>query len=285
MSRNYIVLPIETECIQFNQERYTFCMPRVVNCFPQNEDGILSLPGEEWNCNLPCPADDVYFVPYVIGDTIDIQTRFHNSDREPGSFYLDVELLDSEGDVVSDTLAEFLSDWMVGFDNKDLPFQTVRIDTSLDAFTDLSCFQLRFTYGDIIYTTQWYAPVPACKAIVTIQSNPRRDCLGNYYGASEIWAGSNPILFNNQMRYYADLKFGGVVGNDDEQLEFQTLVTNKLLPPFMVRILANVHLGHKKVFINGKEYDIEGFPRNAVRPNSNMSHITVDVQKRCRREC
>jgi hypothetical protein len=257
-------------------------MPKVVDCNPQNTDGILTFEGDEWNCNPICPADSSYFVPYVSGDFIDIQTRFHDSSSDPNDFYLTVELLDKFGNVESNIKSEFLADWMVGIDNKDLSYQIVRIDTSL---IELDCFQLRFSYQGVVYTTQWFRPTEQCKNYIKIKSEHRTDCFGNYYGETDRWAGSNNIQFNNEMRYKATLKYGGTVVSSENNLIYYRLITDEMLAPFANNLLALMHLAGKKVFIEDVEYSINGVPRSIPRPNSSMVQMQTDLEKRCKKGC
>jgi len=280
---NFIVLPIENDCNQHFFLNRIMCLPRVTDCFPQNDLGLINDCDAVWNKNLQCPADKPYGVKYKGGDKIHLQFRYHFFEKNPSSFDLDLELYDCDDNLISSVLADFLSDYVSGVDNLNDNYQNLIIDTSLPIFDDLPCFYIKATDpNDLEYCSELFQLQKDCKETLVIESFPESDCLGAYYGKTETsWAGTGDFSFRNYLRYNATLKQTGNTIVDGVRSMFYTLTIDEALPPYMHNILTLVHLGYEKVRIDGVDYFIDGVPRIEPRQNSSMFFVRIDLFRRC----
>jgi hypothetical protein len=280
---NFIVLPIENDCNQHFFLNRVMCLPRVTDCFPQNDLGLINDCDDVWNKNLVCPADRPFGVKYAKGDKIHLQFRYHFFEKNPSTFDLSLELFDCDDNLITDVLADFLSEWVSGVDPSNDNYQNLVIDTSLPVFDDLPCFYIKAKdTNDLEYCSELFQLQKDCKETLVIESLPSNDCLNGYYGRTATsWGGTSDFAYSNALRYNATLKQTGNTITEGVRTMFYTLNIDEALPPYMHNILTLVHLGYEVVIIDGVEYFIDGVPRIEPRPNSSMFFVRIDLFRRC----
>jgi hypothetical protein len=282
---NFIVLEVDNVCKEYDFEIYTACLPRLTDCFPQNEDGLIASCDSVWFKNLSCPADFPTGIKYEVDDSPMLQFRFHSFDKCPNAIGLTLEMYTCDGTLISDDPDDFLSDYVHGVDTNLDNYQTLVIDTNSAAVLANPCFYIKAKdANDIEYCSQLFQLVDECTDTIEIESKPKNDCLGNYYGKTftGCYGGTNDFAFSNKTRYAATLKQTGTSVDDGLRLFYYTLIFNEALPPFLNNYLSLVHLGYDFVFIDGEQYEIQGVPRIQPRDNSSMFYVKIDLVKVCR---
>jgi hypothetical protein len=135
-------------CVNVKGIASKWCLPLVEDCEPTATDGILTQAGQTWNCNL-CPTDEPYYIPYVKGDKIMLQTRaidrFSLDKTSPDKGWgdwINAEMHFADGTKLT-VLNSFASRWLAGWDGRG-NYQLLEIDTSF--FTG-TCFKVVITAG------------------------------------------------------------------------------------------------------------------------------------------
>jgi hypothetical protein len=282
---NFIVLDVDNACKEYDFEIYTACLPRIVDCFPQNEDGLIASCDKVWNKNITCVADFATGIKYEAGDRPMVQFRFHSFDKCPSALGLTLELYTCNDTLLSSDPADFLADFVHGVDSNLDNYQNIVIDTEKQLIVNNPCFYIKATdSNDISYCTQLFQLAKDCQETILVESFPKNDCLGNYYGKTftGCFGGTANFAFSNATRYAASLKPTGVSSEDGLRLFYYTLIINEALPPYLNNFLSLVHLGYETVFIDGERYEIQGVPRVQPRDNSNMFYLKIDLVKLCK---
>lgn len=303
---NFLTIQPQTECKDlgsfFTQE---ICLPTVEICDETPTDNILTHCGSQWNCNL-CPQDKEYFIPYVSGDKIQIQTMFldfYNSNKEspvtgwgatPANGFMAAVLYDNVGNSISITLSDFASRSMVGWNGTN-SYQIIEIDTGLSIFDTNKCWQLEIRAYDtdnfITQTlcSQMFAERP-CERLVKLKGTfDTFDCDKHFYGSPVAYVGDN-FRYDNTLRYYGQLVDTGVRVNKTVvgikrtvivSSMVKTLALHGLHPPFIKNILFNQHIGAQQFYINDVEHEQDQISFDNLISRGNMWQIEQDVEKVC----
>lgn len=292
---NFVTLPISGACVDFACELFQACLPIREECDGTPTDTLLVDCDEKWNCNL-CDTDEPYFIPFISGDKIQIQTLFadtNSGDRtNPDSGFGDwitVRLYNAAGEL-SDDHTLFASKWLNGW-NGAYNYQVIEIDTSL--FSD-RCWSLEFETSDgITLCTQDFREILCSEPSVTIKgAHEGFDCNGFYYGAPIAYNGSASFQYDNTIRLNADLRMqpGSItkakVGRKvtaGTVTDNWRLVLAEKIPPFMNALLTKTYLSAPVTVIDGKSLEITTFSaRNRINYNR-MLLYEADLVSECTR--
>lgn len=306
MPNNYTIYSeTASRCNDASTHVTEICLPLRVDCDPVPLDLLITDCESRWNCSLK-QTDRAYFVPYNVGDKIHLQTLFYddfNPDHEnpitgwdnAGTGFMQAELLDLNGNVISSTLSEFADRWFVAW-NGERNYQIVELNTQTieTNFPALTCWNIRLTArNSLAVTTQLCSQDFAknvCHPTVLVKGEyDSNDCLEQYYGDPVASVGTS-FKFDNSLRYWAHIRelpsssqktiysSRTVRVELDDNFQF---VPKQILPPFMTRMLTKVHLSAKEVYLNGEEYRIDNVSAENQLTNTRMSYFTVNLYKEC----
>ncbi len=264
-----------SQCAIFDSKITNWCLPEKVDCDIPN-DVLLTTPGNEYNCSECCDGERIdFYIPFVSGDEIHIQTQFLDQYNPDPSNPVDgfgtwiiAEVIASTGIVIGNYST--YGEGFVGWDGKK-SYQVLKLDTSIDEFP--VCFQIKYRVykvGDILVdtkTTQWFGTVkdPQASTIQIEGIYNSYDCTSQFYGESVTSVGDLPFGYSNKMRFYATIK--NIEPLIDKKIQsgrvVTTTVTNRRkiifeypLPSFMVKYLCEIVLAAKNVKIDGKYYNV-----------------------------
>jgi hypothetical protein len=254
--------------------------------------GFNTDPNSLWNCTR-CGSAREFYQPFERGDIIPFQTSFEDNYNNPNdvlnagirglissvNYYVEIELLDGDGTLVSNIADDFCSDYWVGYDAEFGSLQTWFVNTGLFP-SNLKCFSLKITYYKIdqtsglpaiervIYTEQFRENV-SCRSTVAIQSSyANTDCNGNFYGFVTNFLGTNNPVFYNFIRIFGSVDYVGEAEeretNDRGVVLRQTIIKeykiiSGLYPEFYVQRLSQTVRGNA-IFVDGVEYKDFEFP-------------------------
>jgi hypothetical protein len=280
-----INLPLGSTIVDHGSYSHVFNLLQRVDCSPTCLDTVLSACDDLFNCRYQSEAKK-YFNPVLTGDKFMFQTRFYDDfnadDENPavgwtsgGAGFVTAELLDVEGNLITDDHTLFASRYLVGYDGA-ASYQLIEIDVDLmiSNFPEIDCFSFKFVAYDDTNTEvddacsehfKYYAS--HCSGTILISSTTSVDCCQNYYGTSvNTPVGTSSFKYSNQWRYYANIhkkeigftKTGaGKVRTKVEIDEGSTLQLTRMIPTYLFTQLVKVHLAGQKVFIDGEEYVID----------------------------
>jgi len=249
---------------------------------PVLDPAFMSNETDGWNCNL-CQGVSPFYQPYVKGDILPFQTRFtdnFNASPEtitagirslvsPVNYYVQIELIDADGNVFSNIADDFCSDYWVGYSESTGSVQTWFVNTGLLP-DELKCFRLRITYyevgGIIVVPPIWtdeFKEVHECDITTKIQSTYGNfDCNRNYYQSLDNTLGNSTIAFYNSLRVFGEVEQNGIA-DSVETNDRDVVISRKnfdnfkiisgLVPPYYFRRIAQAVRG-RSVTVDGIEY-------------------------------
>jgi len=280
-----INLPLGGDVINHGSFSHVFDLLNRVDCSPTCLDTVLSACGDLWNCRYQSDSSK-FFNPVIDSDKFMFQTRFlddYNADDENpvtgwtagGAGFVTAELLDVEGNLLTDDHTLFASRYLVGFDGT-ASYQLIEIDVDLiaAAYPSNECFSFKFVAyddaGDEVDSVcsehfKYYGSL--CKETILISSDMSSDCCQNYYGSSvNASVGSSSFKYSNEWRYYANVHKSQInftktgAGRVRTKVEIDTGSTLQLtavFPEYLFCQLVQIHLAGQRVFIDGTEYMID----------------------------
>lgn len=192
-----IIPPDINNCLEFCSFGAGACDLIAVECVSDDETIFVKSRDEAFN-NTLCQQDRCYRMPFIQGDTIQLQTRFSdfynidpNDPQQGWGTAFRVEAYDAETDaLISDNVAVIASRYLAGSVNNK-SYQLIEINTGLVTFANTCSFYLRLMAMDTnnevrqeLYTQEWERIYHDCDPTVQISYNyfPGYDCYGNYYG-------------------------------------------------------------------------------------------------------
>lgn len=318
MQTNNFTYPVVYNCEFNNSYTRTACPPIRQDCQPIDTCGLyFTSPETSYNCTR-CETDKEFWIPYQAGDKIPLQVYFPdlvNSDpsspiwgwrADTNPVTMRAELLDCDGNVISDDVVAFCSDYVVGWANGQ-SYQTIVVDTALVAGLGLTYFSIKInnfltdgiTEDKVIYTEP-FCLVPCNVELPLVQGtfDEGYDCLGFYYGKADprrpgtpqAWVGSSDFAYYNSMRYWADFRlsggqvqkntFGTNIVSKSTIFQNYTFKTTQLTPDYIMCTFLKQHLGAKRFIVDGVEYIASGSVNNRVTDN-NMFLWENTVQLEC----
>lgn len=280
-----------TNCRNLNQTVTTMCLPPVVSCSAEPM-GLLNYCDELWNCNKVCQTEAKYFMAFIDGDKIQIQTQFYDTDNGIGDmttpydlFFDEVMFCGNDNNYTNTSL--FSSRKMMAFKNGK-SYQIIEIDTSL--FSD-DVWNISFTKGDRTVCTQQFLRVDeACnEPSVKLRSGCKVvDCFGYCYGVPDFYIG-DLIEYDNTLRFFGHLKeteFGTEIvefGKNRKGVTSDSYLLNltNRVPPFAKDIIAKQMFECGDVFVDDIEYEVGSF----TVTKENLGHRTWKIQIPLSKEC
>lgn len=305
MARNNLLYKsLGSGCINLDGTTLESCVLRVVDCDRTDNELLLTDCDKVYMCNR-CQTDPIYYMPWVTGMKIMIQTKFVNTvDSTPESpdagwgSYISAELLDFNFNVIESLYTNISSRYLVGYEGGE-SYQVIEIDTSLPAFSSLSCFMIRInaldntgsTYRSVC--TQMFRTLGPCEEALELEGQYNyRDCFDNFYGLPEqgAWVGSERFAYRNSLYFRAST----IVGND--QIEKTTsgetttnttltaitrLVLHDLLPEYATRIIVRQMLPAPDIRVEDKLFTLPSFTMQNQARSMRYFFFTVDLEDRC----
>jgi hypothetical protein len=281
MSSIYFMQLPET-CYIMNTEVTKWCIPPKLIC-GITPDGIVTLCGDQYNCNLCCgERHEPYYVPYDGINPIEIQTQFFDRfNPDPTNpvdgfgTWITVDILDANNNVVGDH-TDFGIEYFVGWNGTN-SYQILRIYPLTTDFP--TCWSLKYhVYRNIGgdpeeypvegFCTQDFKIISSCEngTLYTLRGVfDSFDCEGNYYDLPTASTGLTPFKWNNtiQVLGYAEeasperetvIKNGIRV---TESITYKTRITFPMIPLFMVKYLEDRIFSGRQVYINDELVTIE----------------------------
>ncbi len=255
-----------------------------IDCTPTCTLTTLAGCSDLHNCQEQSTANN-YFNPLIEGDTFMFQLRFldrHNTDPENPDdgwgIFVVAELLDNNGDLISDDHTEFASRYLVGWDGSS-SYQLIEIDFDLlrTNYPNLVCFSFKFVAYryvedlaievDHICSQHFQDAIP-CQETVLIHSIMTTDCCDNYYGSPVAFVGNANFKYSNKWRYYAGVRRTNtefekqVFGVKRTKVEIDRIFLLQLkrkIPPYLFILLTEIHLAGERFFVDDIEYFIDSF--------------------------
>ena len=296
-----VYVPQEALTYSFRQK-----LPIRINC-ATNQPPFLLNEGDSWNCNL-CGADKPFFIPFLIGDIIPLQTQYpDNYNTDPAiinfgfkdtlaaDWYVEVELQDANGATISSFIDVFCTDYWVSHSADVGSLQTWFINTALlPSF--LECFRLKITYyffnqitalkevERVIYT-EYYQKVKDCERYSVITSDyDTSDCYGGIYTSPLNYLGTSNIAYYNFIRLEGENERQG----NEENIEVETdrgvilrrqIIENwnfkgGIIAPFFADMIERTLRG-KNVYVNFKKFSNFSFAKNNDASREWVVNITM----------
>lgn len=267
---------------------------------------------DTWNCNL-CGADMPFFIPFLRGDIIPLQTNFadnFNTDPENPTYgirstgaadwYVMIELQDSTGSTISSQVDTFADVHYVAYSQKWGAVQTWFVNTGYFP-TTLKCWRLKITYYyydqisaskqiERVLYSEYYKEFTNCGPTIVIESTYEgADCYGNIYDTFAETTGVGGINpYYNSIRIEGEIEFTGNDENADITTDYgkvlrRTITSNYrinsgIVAPFFARMLDRVVRG-SVVTINGEQYKNFTFEKN--NDASRMWVVDLQFTKDC----
>lgn len=258
---------IPVNCTNLNQTSTSYCLPSVVSCNVEPQ-GLLDYCDRLWNCNPECQVDTKYWMAFQVGDKIQIQTQFYDTDNGINSLTVDYDAFFDTvtfcGDVNNFTdTSLFACRKMIAFKNGK-SYQILEIDTSL--FTDTS-FSISFTKGQRTVCTQHFRLADECDSTITLKSSCTKiDCFNYCYGQPDSFIGDN-IEYDNTIRIFGSIVKSGFGTEIIEQgkttkgiiRDNYSVYFKGKVPDYMAEIISKQMMNCGKVIVDGIEYKYESF--------------------------
>lgn len=304
-----IVYPVSYTAADARSYSFRAPLPIKFPC-PIVPPGFNTDPNSLWNCNR-CGTAREFYQPYERGDIIPFQTQFEDNYNSPNdtltagirglissvNYYVEIELLDGDGNLISNIADDFCSDYWVGYDAEIGSLQTWFLNTGLLP-SNLKCFSLKITYYRIssgvpavervLYTEQ-FRENDSCRETVAIQSSyTNTDCNGNFYGFVSNYLGTDNPAFYNFIRVFGSVDYIGETEeretNDRGVVLSQTVVKNYkiisgLYPEFYVQRISQTVRGNP-IFVDNVEYKDFEFPEKS--DDIRMFEIDLTFNQECR---
>lgn len=270
---------IEYTCKDLGGSSLQDCTFRVVDCNLTNRREIFVDCDSIWNDTL-CQTDKCYNAPVPAGAKFMLQTKFidfyHPDPYTPTDgwgTWINIELYNATGALISSAIADFASRWGVGLAGN-TSVQMIEIDTSLPAFSGLNSFYFKIqTLNDSLAVvdevcTQHFGFVGPCEPYVKLSSRyPGFDCLNNYHGELDSWISPNALFrFDNSFWINATLLEGGDEVSKDafngrvsksNLLEAFDLVLEKIVPFWEKNRISKMWAPGAEIYIDGDQYDLD----------------------------
>lgn len=278
---------------------------------PNIAPGYNTDPNALWNCDR-CGSSREFYQPYERGDVLPFQTQFEDNYNNPNdvlnagirglispvNYYVQIELLDGDGVLISNIADDFCSEYYVGQSDEIGSIQTWFVNTGILP-ANLKCWSLKITYFKIdqssglpviervLYTEQFRENV-SCRETVAIQSTyANKDCNGNFYGFVTNFIGTSNPPFYNFIRLFGSVDFIGESEeretNDRGVVLRQTIIKeykiiSGLYPAFYVERLSQTVRGNA-IFVDNVEYKDFEFPN---RPDDHkMFELDLTFNTEC----
>lgn len=246
---NLIQIYPET-CASFNSVIYEFCLPNKVACNTYDPDGLLTICGNEHNCNTECNGSP-YFIN-AVGEFY-LQTNFKTSSA-PVVEFLDINKNNNNG--------AYSPEFKKGI-------QIYKIYSHL---VEADCFQVRISAGGINVCSQFFKKTNECDDYVSLEGvYNKKDCIGQVY---------NGVTFSNKIHLKGKLKYYNTIIEDDGTRDIYRFYPSESIAPFMMKYLGNVILGAKTIKVNDKDYEYQG-SGNLTPLKSGMYAPILEFSKRC----
>lgn len=306
-----IIYPVSYIAADARSYSFRAQLPIKYEC-PIIPPGFNSDANSLWNCNR-CGSAREFYQPYERGDVIPFQTTFDDNYNNPidtltagirglissVNYYVEIELLDGDGVLISNIADDFCSDYWVGYDAEIGSIQTWFLNTGLLP-SNLKCFSLKINYYKIdqtsglsvlervIYTEQ-FRENDTCRTTVAIQSSyANTDCDGLFYGFVPNYLGTNNPAYYNFIRLFGSVDYIGETEetetNDRGTILRQTIVENYkiisgLVPEYYTRRISKTVRGNA-IFVDNIEYKNFSFPD---KPDEHrMFEMDLSFDKECR---
>lgn len=243
--------------VNLSRTEYIACIPLKVECSTNNKIGLLT--DAPWRCNKLCPTDKNYSNPYLRTDKICFQTQLLQTigNRECPTTgwgdWINVEICDSNGSVVSVNIDDFACDYMVGWTGKH-GIQNLKLDLSKPIFDDLKCWSIRIFTGAGENVKECFSQDFAEKTMciedtILIEAcwNCSEDHEGAYYGDVVCWHGTSNFRYENKLRLCAKLKPNG---SDGEIQDNEAGIAGKSIMKRYFRLAPNAQYGKHPAYID-----------------------------------
>lgn len=266
--------------------------------------------GDGWGCNL-CGADQNFKIPFRRGDILPFQTTFaDNRNDSPENlvfgfkdtlnqtdFWVQVEVLDQDGNVIFDLVDNFTDDYYVAHSDELGSVQTWFLNTAFLPVS-LKCWRLKVTYYkwnqitlvqeiERVVFTEYFEQVIDCnKDFVGITSTyDSTDCNGTIYSQFSNFFGTSNPAFYNFLLVEGQVEFVGSETNVESEADtgkilrrekvdnYQLLGT--LVAPFYAKMLDVVANGNT-VLIDGVQYRNFSFGKNNDASRMWVLSLTFD---------
>lgn len=253
--------------------------------------------GDGWACNL-CGADQNYKIPYKRGNIIPFQTTFaDNRNAQPDvlvygfkdtfnqtDYFVQVEVLDQDGNVVFDLVDLFCDDYYVAHSDEFGSVQTWFLNTSYLPVS-LKCWRLKVSFYKwnqislvqelerVIFTEYFEEVIDCNKEFVAITSTyDSVDCNGSIYSQFSNFLGTttNPAFYNFLL-VEGQAEFIGSETNVESEADTGKILKREkvdnfqlngtLVAPFYAKMLDTVVSGNT-VLIDDIEYKNFSFGKN-----------------------
>jgi len=279
-----------------------FACPTLPPGFNTNSDSL-------WNCNL-CGSAREFYQPFERGDIIPFQMQLNdNYNNRPfapnfgikglissSDYLVKLELLDGDGNVLSDVAEDFCENYLVGWSEKVGSFQTWFVNTGLLP-NNLKCFSIKITHYkriagvpsvEGVYYTEPFRQNDSCRNTVLLQSSySNTDCNGNFYGFADAYLGTDTIRFYNSIRVWGSVDFVGESEeretNDRGIVLRQTIIKNYkiisgIYPPYYINKVSQTVRGNA-VTVDGSEFKEFEFPDKS--DENRMFELDLSFNKQC----
>lgn len=283
MTNNLTISP--PSCTNLKGVVYKLCLPEVIKCYVQDTTGLITLCDKVYNCNR-CQSDGEYYVPFMTGDKIMLQTQIKDTTNDKQNPSLDTYTVCMIGSGTKIDVNTFLSKSMVAYGCKK-SFQIWEIDTSL--FTD-DCFKLEFSTSEETYCSQEFRREKCANTVLVSSDRSGSDCLGNCYDTPSSYDG-DLIEYTNALRVHGIvLRTGTETSYNGKRVVIRDKYSLKLTKPiaeFMLNYLTKSIFGtdlkdeYSEVYINGELYYFEGL-NVTNKIYSNMFLIEFEIFKECK---
>ena len=295
---NTIVYPVDYKNVS-TAETYAerILLPVRVSCDPTPVNTILVECDKRWNCNLK-QTERPYFLPYLPGDKIILQTLFldlYNPDptnpadgwTNDHSTFMGADLCDIDGTLISSDLSTFSSRNLVGWSGLN-SYQLLEIDVDriISNYPTLKCWNIKIKSKDAqsnlkeVCTQDFVLADAGCQSTVVFESEYKEfDGLGNYYGGGD-------FVYSNRLRYWGAItdRAGSIEkvvyaerAVRTDFFDLKRFSPHRSMPPYLVNMLMQVHLSGAKIFIDGDQYRVDTFAPTNQLGTSRMFWFEVDL--------
>ena len=286
-------------CVNLNSNTLILCFDKV-DCNPSSTL-LLKDCNDLNNCNR-CEGDEPYYIPFSEDCPVMFQLKeidTYNSDPENPTAgwgeWMEVDLCDGNGAVVSSNIDDFTSDHLVGY--LDHSFQTISIDTS--AVPDCWALKIRILNADGTVNKELcsepFRKVPdTCnrdKELLCIESDySNQDCEKNCYQLANTYTGTRNFKYSNKICLLGSLECepGSITrersGNTITSTTYQEQFTLRLscpIPKYMHQYLMSVVLGGKDIKINGEVYEFDTQTPDNQLQNGELYYYSLSFYRDC----
>lgn len=304
MAEIYGVIRGCCKCQDVGSKAYKVCLPENIDCLPTCTDYLVGECGNLW-CDRMCHLDRPYTNPFIQGDQFSIQLaevdRFNANPEMPTLGWNDfvvAELCDKDGNVISADVADFASEYLVGW-NGERSYQTLIVDTNL--ITE-PCWNIKFTVYDSDsqiqneFCTEPFEEVllDCGRKTVWIESEHNcEDCCGFYYGSApeeENYSGTSNYTLTNGFRIPACIVQSGITVDKEEFGKKATgsttaciysLRLQESVPDYVANKIFKQHFAGAVVYIDGEAYNFGSPTLDNRLSTSNMFLFDVQGVQEC----